>query len=345
MRVTPWVEPMPSARIATRGARRRPCRPRPRAARRRARAGIVRELRLLARRGRRWRAHRGSPRRMPRTRPCAAPAELARGARGADGELDGAAQPALVGTARAAVKGGVAEVVLLHAGRSARARRDGRAPRRSARRAAGSGRPAGVSSPPALPSRASASRRSRLHHPHDPRRDRSALRARLAAGRAPRAEGYRGMRPLGGAALRAARRARGRRACGRGTRAGRRAGGASVYVRPMSTPAWSSLPPMPMPSRVATYVAAGRLSSRRRAPLRVSQTSNSSARRRRWRGVERRRDRVVGVCERARDLPLVQVRRAQLDVAAVGLQPLVVLGADAVAEHVHRLRLAAEARR
>ena len=101
---------------------------------------------------------------------------------------------------------------------------------------------------------------------------------------------------------------------------------------------------MPTPSRVATYVAAGRFSSRARAPLRTSQTSNSCARRRRWRAVQRRADRVVGVGERAHDLALVHVGGAHLHVAAVGLQPLVVLGGDPVAEHVHRLRLAAEVR-
>ncbi len=53
---------------------------------------------------------------------------------------------------------------------------------------------------------------------------------------------------------------------------------------------------------------------------------------------------VVGVGQRAGDLALVHVGGAELDVAAVGLQPLVVLGRDPVAEHVHRLRLAAEVR-
>ncbi len=56
-----------------------------------------------------------------------------------------------------------------------------------------------------------------------------------------------------------------------------------------------------------------------------------------------RRHRVVGVGQCACDLPLVEVCRTQLDVAAVGLEPLVVLGRDPVAEHVHRLGLAAEA--
>ena len=57
---------------------------------------------------------------------------------------------------------------------------------------------------------------------------------------------------------------------------------------------------------------------------------------------ERRGDGVVGVRERADDVALVHVGGAQLDVAAVGLQPLVILGGDPVAEHVHRLGLAAE---
>ena len=59
---------------------------------------------------------------------------------------------------------------------------------------------------------------------------------------------------------------------------------------------------------------------------------------------QRRADGVVGVGERARDLALVQVGGAQLDVAAVGLQPFVILGGDPVAEHVNRLGLAAEVR-
>ena len=59
-------------------------------------------------------------------------------------------------------------------------------------------------------------------------------------------------------------------------------------------------------------------------------------------GRERRPHRVVGVGQRACDLQVVQVHRAQLHVAAVGLQPFVVLGRDSVAEDVHRLGLAAE---
>ena len=62
-------------------------------------------------------------------------------------------------------------------------------------------------------------------------------------------------------------------------------------------------------------------------------------------GRQRRCDRVVGVRERAGDLALVHVGGAQLDVAAVRLQPVVILGRDAVAEHVHGLWLAAEAAR
>ena len=59
---------------------------------------------------------------------------------------------------------------------------------------------------------------------------------------------------------------------------------------------------------------------------------------------QRRLDGVERVSERARDLVLVQVGGHRLDVAGVGLQPLVVAGRDAEAEHVHGLRLAAEAR-
>ena len=59
---------------------------------------------------------------------------------------------------------------------------------------------------------------------------------------------------------------------------------------------------------------------------------------------ERSGDGVVGMRERARDVALAQVVRAQLDVVAVSLEPLVVLAGDAVAEDVDRLWLAAEAR-
>ena len=62
-------------------------------------------------------------------------------------------------------------------------------------------------------------------------------------------------------------------------------------------------------------------------------------------GRQRRCDGVVGVRQGAGDLTLVEVCRAQLDVAAVRLQPVVIIGRDAVAEHVHGLGLAPEARR
>jgi hypothetical protein len=48
------------------------------------------------------------------------------------------------------------------------------------------------------------------------------------------------------------------------------------------------------------------------------------------------------VGERACDSVGVQVLGARLDVTRVGLQPLVVVGGDAEAEHVHGLRLAGE---
>ncbi len=57
---------------------------------------------------------------------------------------------------------------------------------------------------------------------------------------------------------------------------------------------------------------------------------------------QRRLDGVERMRERARDLVLVQVGRALLDVARVLLEPVVVVGRDAEAEDVHRLRLAAE---
>ena len=61
---------------------------------------------------------------------------------------------------------------------------------------------------------------------------------------------------------------------------------------------------MAVPPWVSMYTNAGRLSSLAREPLRVSQIGNSCARRRRWRGGQRRADRVEGVRERGRDLVL-----------------------------------------
>ena len=58
---------------------------------------------------------------------------------------------------------------------------------------------------------------------------------------------------------------------------------------------------------------------------------------------ERRRDVEEGVRERAGDPVLVQVCGAGLDVAGMGLQPLVVSGSDPVTEDVNRLGLAGEA--
>ena len=58
---------------------------------------------------------------------------------------------------------------------------------------------------------------------------------------------------------------------------------------------------------------------------------------------ERGGDVVEGMRERARDLVLVKVGGAGLDVAGVCLQPLVVSGSDPVTEDVHRLGLAGEA--
>ena len=58
---------------------------------------------------------------------------------------------------------------------------------------------------------------------------------------------------------------------------------------------------------------------------------------------QRRLDGVERVGERAGDLVLVQVARDDLDVVGVGLQPVVVVRRDPVAEDVHGLGLAAEA--
>ena len=59
--------------------------------------------------------------------------------------------------------------------------------------------------------------------------------------------------------------------------------------------------------------------------------------------LQRRGDGVERVGQRAGDLVLGQVARDDLDVVGVRLQPVVVVRRDPVAEHVDRLRLAAEA--
>ena len=57
---------------------------------------------------------------------------------------------------------------------------------------------------------------------------------------------------------------------------------------------------------------------------------------------ERRGHGIEGVSKRRGDLLLAQIARTRLDVASVGLQPLVIVRGDPVAEDVHRLRLALE---
>jgi hypothetical protein len=61
-------------------------------------------------------------------------------------------------------------------------------------------------------------------------------------------------------------------------------------------------------------------------------------------GQQRRLDGVERVRQRTRDLALVEVLRARVDVAAVALEPLVVVSVDAPAEDVNRLPLAREPR-
>ena len=161
----------------------------------------------------------------------------ARRRRRRDGDLDGAAQLALVRPARAPVEGGVAEVVLLHQRDQARPRRAARARRRAATRAAGSARRARRSARRGWRPGARRPRAAGAHHPQHPHRV-----GRLAGGRrrreAERARGQRdrGVRPLRGAALRAARaHAPGAQVLEELAPACAPAG-ASVKVRPMSTP-------------------------------------------------------------------------------------------------------------
>ena len=195
------------------------------------------------------------------------------------------AQLALVRAAGAPVEVGVAEALVLHVGdqaalvelRRARPRCSQARSRRARRRARGRRR---AGRPGARRPRAAAAGPSSARAPGPGARALAVARPQPQRARGQR---DRRVRPLRGAALLAA----GAHAPGAHVReelgGRRRARAPRVKVRPMSTPAWSSLPPMPMPSRVATYVAAGRFSSRARAPLRISQIANSSARRRRWR--------------------------------------------------------------
>ena len=149
------------------------------------------------------------------------------------------------------------------------------------------------------------------------------------------------MRPARRAALVAARLTAPARTWARNS-AGVAAYGVSDHVRPMSIPAWSSVPPMPG--------AAMRLDvdRRRRVELRVARAVadlpdpeqlGEPAAVARGQG---RRDRVERMGERAGDLVLVQVGGDELHVVAVRLEPLVVAGRDAEAEDVDLLRLAAE---
>ena len=121
------------------------------------------------------------------------------------------------------------------------------------------------------------------------------------------------------------------------------AAGVSVKVRPMSTPAWSSEPPTPVPPWVSMYTAAGALSSGAREPLRdlpgreqaapaAAGGGRSAGRRRRRTGAPARRRSPArgGSSATATTSSERSVRRANWS------------GSSAEAQDVHRLRLAAE---
>jgi hypothetical protein len=260
---------------------------------------------------------------------------------GADRHVDGLAELVLVGATGAPVEVGVAEVLLLHV-RDQLARVTVLEPDRAQPLAQQAARVLGgeVASGGPLP-RVALEQHAARHRHHAPRIGaRVALRVRARPERTGR-ERDRRMRPLGGASLGAARqhlaaadvrekllgRVRVRRF---GVRAADVDAGVVVAA--------------------ADPDAVARRDVRRRGPVQLlgsgpvadlpdgEQLGQAPAVAR----PQRRAYGVVGVGEGAGDLPLVQVCRAQLDVAGVGDQPFVVLRSDPVAEHVHGLGLAPE---
>ena len=108
----------------------------------------------------------------------------------------------------------------------------------------------GPRSQPIAPLRASPSRHHALDHPqHGGRVGRVGARRRGRARGSP-APSRRAPTSRPSPARRA--RSRGRRGRARGTRAASARAGVSDHVRPMSTPAWSSEPPTPVPPCVST---------------------------------------------------------------------------------------------
>ena len=202
--------------------------------------------------------------------------------------------------ARAAEQVGVGEVVGLHAGRAARASVELELDRGEPRAQQGAARRRARGRPPIAPLRASPSRHHALDHPQHG----AGVGRRVAVAAAERARppapsrraptwrptpGRRGPRP-------------GRRGGGRGTRAASPAAGASVHVRPMSTPAWSSVP-RDAGAAVGVDVDRGRQVELRRAgavadlPDREQLGEPPPVA-----GGQRRRDGVERVRQRARDL-------------------------------------------
>ena len=183
------------------------------------------------------------------------------------------------------------------------------------------------------------------HHALDHGQDRARVdRAAFAAAQGAHGQGHRAVRPLGGAALLAAR-------C--------RAAGAHVaeqLVPGVGRRRLGERPPDVDPGVVVgagdagaavglhidgggrVELAGSRAVARLPHPEELGEAAAVARRQRRLDGVE-------GVRQRAGDLVLVQVLGDLLDVVGVRLQPVVVVGGDGVAEDVHRLGLGLEPRR
>ncbi len=276
--------------------------------------------------------------------------------RGAERHLDRAAQLALVHPAGAPVQVGVAEIVLLHVG-------DQLLPARlssvidGARRAIEVVEPdrakpcaqqaAGVVGIEVVAHRA-ATRVALAQQAADHRHHASGVRPfalpvrRVLAERA-RGQRDRRVRPLGGAALRATgehvagadvREEVLRRARGRCFGVGAADVNSGVIVAAADADALAC---GDIRGRGAVELAGARAVADLPDAEQLGQTAAMP-------GAQRGLDGVVRVGERAHDLLFVHVGGAQLHVAAVGLQPLVVLAGDAVAKDVHRLGLAVKVR-
>ena len=267
--------------------------------------------------------------------------------RGAQCQLDGAAQLALVQAARAPVQVGVAEIVGLHvcdqSGYIQMVELDGGQP--GTQQAAGVlGRDCAAAAGGALTRIALAQQPAHhRHHALGIRAGPGPGPVRMSGGQRARGEYDRGVGPLGGAALRPARGD----AAGAHVRqellwrAGRRRFGVCAPDVDPGVIVGAADPDAVARGdvrggRTVQLGCAGAVADLPH-PEQLGQTAAMAR-------VQWSADDVVGMRERAGDVALIHVRGAQLHVVRVGLQPVVVVRRDVVAEHVHRHRgLAAEA--